>query len=526
MAGYNQRYGIIMARHGMAALCYDPIGQGERSQILRENGQPKHRGTTTEHFYIGVGSILVGRNTAGYRVWDGMRCIDYLASRADIDAKRIGFTGCSGGGTLTSYVMALDERVLCAAPSCYLTTFRRLIDTIGPQDAEQNIFAQLAFGMDHPDYVLMRAPRPTLISATTKDFFDISGTWENFRQNKRIYTRLGYPERVNLVEGPGGHGVPMSNLNAIARWMQRWLLEEDEFFAETEIPTRPTEDLLCTEKGQVLLLRGEKSVFDLNTEYEAKLANRRRSFQNAHEPDEVRAKIRELAGIRAKEEIPGPKVRTPGTVQRDGYRIEKLVFERAAGVPLPALRFVPAEPRGETVLYLHGEGKQADAQPGGPIETLVKHGQTVLAVDLSGLGETRRTGSDGPFGDWKNYYTAYLLGKSYVGIRAEETLLAARHAATVEGKLSRPVRLIAVGEAAVPALHAAALEPALFASVTLKEMLPSWREVVAAPETHNQLVNTVHGALEFYDLPDLVRLAGSESVKIEQPVDAMGKRRE
>jgi len=139
-ADYNQRFGIALAKNGIAALCYDPIGQGERSQILTPDGKPQFNSTTQEHFLIGVGSILVGGNTARYRVWDGMRAIDYLASRADIDARRIGFTGCSGGGTLTSYVMALDERVACAAPSCYLTTFRRLIETIGPQDAEQNIF--------------------------------------------------------------------------------------------------------------------------------------------------------------------------------------------------------------------------------------------------------------------------------------------------------------------------------------------------------------------------------------------------
>ncbi|HUG68260.1 MAG TPA: acetylxylan esterase, partial [Pirellulaceae bacterium] len=152
-ADYNQRFGIMLAKHGMAALCFDPIGQGERSQILDDQGNPKYSGTTTEHFLIGVGSTLVGRSTATYRAWDGIRSIDYLVSRPEIDPARIGYTGCSGGGTLTSYVMALDERVTCAAPACYLTTFRRLIETIGPQDAEQNIFGQIAFGLDQPDYV-------------------------------------------------------------------------------------------------------------------------------------------------------------------------------------------------------------------------------------------------------------------------------------------------------------------------------------------------------------------------------------
>lgn len=223
-ADYNQRFAIALAIHGMAALCYDPIGQGERSQILTPEGKPQFSSTTQEHTLMGVGSILLGTNTARYRIWDAMRAIDYLSSRPEIDAQRIGFTGCSGGGTLTSYVMALDDRVACAAPSCYLTTFRRLIETRGPQDAEQNIYGQVAAGLDQPDYVLLRAPRPTLISSTTGDFFDIQGTWDNYRQAKRIYARLGYPERVDLVEAEGGHGVQPANLLGITRWMRRWLL--------------------------------------------------------------------------------------------------------------------------------------------------------------------------------------------------------------------------------------------------------------------------------------------------------------
>src|SRR5262249_37791141 len=147
-----------------------------------------------EHTTVGVGSIPLGRGTATFRIWDGMRAIDYVAGRKDIDAKKIGVTGVSGGGTLTSYLMALDDRVACAAPSCYLTSFRRLLDTIGPQDAEQNIHGQLAFGMDHADYVMMRAPKPTLILAGKQDFFDIQGTRDSYQQAKNFYKRLGFAE--------------------------------------------------------------------------------------------------------------------------------------------------------------------------------------------------------------------------------------------------------------------------------------------------------------------------------------------
>jgi dienelactone hydrolase len=162
-----QRACILMAKNGLAVLCYDPIGQGERAQLLDDRGQPSISGSTTEHTMVGIGALLVGRSTASYRIWDGIRSLDYLAGRPEIDPARLGCTGNSGGGTLTAYLMALDDRIAAAAPSCYITSLERLFATLGPQDAEQNITGQVAFGMDHADYVTMRAPRPTLICVGT-----------------------------------------------------------------------------------------------------------------------------------------------------------------------------------------------------------------------------------------------------------------------------------------------------------------------------------------------------------------------
>ena len=129
-----QRVCTLLARNGLAAFCYDPIGQGERSQLLDSAGKAKY-GCTQEHTILGMGSILLGINTARYRIFDGMRALDYVVSRPDVDPTRIGCTGNSGGGTLTSYLMALDPRIACAAPSCYLTSFERLLMTHGPGDA-------------------------------------------------------------------------------------------------------------------------------------------------------------------------------------------------------------------------------------------------------------------------------------------------------------------------------------------------------------------------------------------------------
>src|SRR6185369_13130054 len=83
-AEYIQRGSILLAKNGIAVLTYDPIGQGERRQLLDERGQPAIKGSTGEHTMIGVGALLVGRSTASYRIWDGIRSLDYLASREEI----------------------------------------------------------------------------------------------------------------------------------------------------------------------------------------------------------------------------------------------------------------------------------------------------------------------------------------------------------------------------------------------------------------------------------------------------------
>lgn len=522
-----QRLSILLARNGLAALCFDPIGQGERFQTLKPDGKPGIGGTL-EHTHVGTSCMLVGINAASYFVWDGIRAIDYLVSRPDVDAKRIGCAGQSGGGTQTSYFMALDERIVAAAPTCFLTSLPRLLAKLGPQDAEQNIYGAIARGMGHGDYVLMRAPKPTLIGTKTGDFFSIEGSWETYREAKRLYNRLGFAERVTLIEDDGPHGLSESLRVGVVRWMRRWLLDIDDAITEPQQPVHTEEELRCTPDGQVLRMDGARSVFEINTELEAKLAPKRRAFCQQATPDELRAKVCELAGIRTLDALPEPAVAEAGVVHRDGYRIRKLRIEPEAGIVLPALLFEADGERREACLYLHGEDKAADAAPGGPIEQLVRAGRQVLAVDLRGIGETQglenTKGWAAHFGaDWQDVFRAYLLGQSYVGMRAEDALVCARFLASAGDGPPRTVHLVATDEATVPALHAAALEPQLFTSVRLVRALHTWVDVVRTPITRNQLVNAIHGALRYYDLPDLANLVPTGKLTVDQPMDATGQ---
>lgn len=517
-----QTMGALLALNGMAALVFDPIDQGERGQLLSE--WPKLSGTRA-HLMLGVGSTLLGRNTARFEIWDGMRAIDYLQSRPEVDAKRIGCTGNSGGGTQTSYLMSLDERIVAAAPSCYITGFERLLDTIGPQDAEQNIHGQIAFGMDHADYLMMRAPTPILICAATKDFFDIGGTWNMFRYAKRLYTRLGFAERIELMENDAEHNYNQLQRQSVVRWMSRWLLKKDEAITEPQIKLLSEEEIRCAPGGQVMSIEGARSTYDLNRDYEKDLTERRKQLWAAKDRAELLEQVRSIAGVRRLAEIPQPQVVTSGVIERKGYSIKKMTLTLQDGIYLPALMFVPAKPsRGQSpVLYVHERGKAADAEPGGPIETLAKAGRQVLAVDVRSVGETyqskQKSSAEAVGPNGKDVDTAYLLGRSYVGMRAEDVLICARF---LQAEQAGPVDLIAVGNVGVPALHAAALEPELFGSVKLVRSLVSWANVIALGRSSNQQVNAVLGALRVYDLANLAAILG-EKLMIEQPLDALGE---
>ncbi len=507
-----QTMAASLALAGMAALVFDPIDQGERSQLLEAAGKPL-LGSTTAHTMAGVGAILLGRNVAQFEVWDGVRALDYLLSRPEVDPARVGITGNSGGGTQSTYLMALDERIKVAAPSCYLTGFKALLATIGPQDGEQNIFGQLAFGMDHADYILMRAPAPYLICAATKDFFDIGGTWELFRYAKRLYTRLGFAERVELMENDATHNYNTLQRQSILRWMARWLLGKDEPLVEPPIATFTDAELQATPRGQVVLLPGARTTYDLNADLARELAGKRAPLWAGANDEGRRAKVRTVTGIRPLAEIPEPALEDRG----EG----RLILTREDGVPLPVLVFkAEAAAQSGVVLYVDERGKSAAVA-----DDAVNAGSRALwAVDLRGTGETQQT--DKPYApgfgpNLNECQTAYLLGRSFLAMRAEDILVSARAAAA--RTLAHAVDLIAVGDVGVPALHAAALEPQLFSSVRIVRSLKAWASVIDCRTHENQLVNAVHGALAVYDLPDLAAMLGRK-LKVEESLDARGTR--
>lgn len=493
---------VLGAMNGLAMFILDPIDQGERFQHLNDEGEPYLFGTAA-HNLVGAGSILLGRNTATFEVWDMIRGLDYLQSRPDVIPDRLGVAGNSGGGTQSSYLMALDDRVACAAPSCYLCgLYGAQTHSSHPQDAEQNIFGQLGFGMDHVDYVIMRAPKPTLMNTRTDDFFNIEDAWQSFRGAKRIYSRFGLSEKIGIIEIEGEHGYCPAILDASVRWMLRWLAGRDELIVGPDPLPILTEEEICSTENGIMSLPNARTTYDLNRDLNKTLAERRRVKLASITPEEFADLVRAAARFRRLSELPEPEVVTiPNApaekILRSGEGIYLPLSCRwtESGGPTARLIVSSAGRRSETAEALFAEFRPEE----GP----------VYSVELRGWGETRgkenRYFNKDYFGpDGAVWYLAYLLGKSYVGMRAEDLLVTARYVRETTGK---GIEVIADSPSAgLVVLHAAAAEPGLFEKVVLSgEEIPAWSSLVEKSPTAIRITDIVHGVLNHYDVDDLIR---------------------
>ena len=189
-----------LALCGFAVLIPDPVGQGERGQFHGIPGaEALSRNCTHEHNMYGKQLLLTGEFFGTWRVFDAVRALDWLLARPEVDATRVGVTGNSGGGTLTTYVNALDDRITMAAPCCYITRWWRHVENELPVDAEQTPPGLAAAGGEMADMLFAAAPRPLLICGQRDDFFDPRGTLECYDELRRVYRILG---RENEVEVP------------------------------------------------------------------------------------------------------------------------------------------------------------------------------------------------------------------------------------------------------------------------------------------------------------------------------------
>ncbi len=499
---------LNLVQKGFVVFAFDPVGQGERLQYYDPDiRETVLGGSTNEHSYGGAQAFISGSSQARYMIWDGIRAVDYLLTRPEVDPDRIGITGRSGGGTQSAYIAAMDERIYAAAPECYITSFRRLLESIGPQDAEQNMPQFLRHGLDHADYLEVRAPKPTMMITTTRDFFSIQGARETAAEVLQAFQAFGQPDNFLMVEDDAPHMSTEKNREAMYAFFQEHLnlqgSSEDE-----QVDLLTPEELQVTETGQVVTSLESEIVYSLNKKETDDLLdqlNKSRNNLRAYLKNAV-SEARSLSGYRPPDEMKEPVF--TGRFQRDGYVIEKYYVQGEGNYILPYLLFVPKEGRnGNALLYLHPQSKSAQAGSGEEIEWFVQRGYVVLAPDLVGIGEM----GPGAFrGDafiggvsYNVWFASTLIGRSIVGVRTGDIMRLLAVLKQHPEVQSEDIRAVARGEMTPVLLHAAAFEPSI-TNIALIEPLISYRSLVMNRRYNSYFIHAaVPGALTAYDLPDL-----------------------
>ena len=420
----------------------------------------------------------------------------------------------------------MDERIYATAPECYITNLTRIFQSIGPQDGEQNLYNGILHGIDHADYLTVRAPKPALMITTTNDFFSIQGARETAKDVSVIYRAYNKSENFSMVEDVAVHASTQKNREAMYTFFQKHLNNPGSP-ADEEVEILTAEELRVTPTGQVSTSFNSETVYSLNLKEADKLHDTLKSLREAATMNAYQAQVlqsaRKLSGYREAENIDEPVL--TGRIQREGYIVDKYFIKGEGDYPVPYLLMLPETSNNKALIYLHPSGKEVEAVSGGEIEWFVKQGFTVLAPDMIGLGET---GPGSYRGDayidgisYNIWFASMLIGRSIVGIRAADVNRLAR----VLEKTIKPSEIygFAKQEMAPVLLHAATFNPSL-TRLAFDEPFSSYRSIVSNRFYSPSFIHsTVPGSLKAYDLPDLAVLLAPRKLLLINVTDGKGE---
>jgi cephalosporin-C deacetylase-like acetyl esterase len=525
-----------LARKGYVVLAYDPFGQGERIEFpgSRPGESAIQGGGTGEHEYAGRRLILLGANFGLFRVWDGIRGIDHLLTRAEVDPERIGCCGQSGGATLTQFLAALDSRIRVAVVSEGNTEDLAEANVEPPgsaDDAEQNIVPALARGIDRADLLYAFAPKPLLIGITLHDAGHtyspeyVSGSLDLADEYKRAYGLLNAAERVSLQATTVRHGYVYEMRRATYGWFNRWLEMKDGDDRETSQSVEPESALMVTPSGFVTTSLGGETALSLTQQMAEALHT-----PAARGAEDVRTRIRAVLSIdEARDEALAERVLA--TIRKPGYRAEQFEFTSEREIRIPGWLLTPdnAGPLTPTVLYV-GEGAawSSTAEDAFAERLCAKGGCRVAAIDVRGRGDCALAYPQ----RGRSYFSeripdeAYLtwftlmLGKPILGGQVHDTLRALDYLRLRNA--GGPIALVGDGPHGVIALYAAALDGDI-AAVALRRTITDYRSLAVAERYSQPFGIYAYGVLREFDLPDVARAAAPRPVLLLDPVTPRGE---
>ena len=539
---YQSAY-ISLVKSGFVVLAYDPIGQGERRQYWNPTTNVSDvGGPVFEHSMMGQQLLLLGETLTGYMLWDGIRAIDYLLTRPEVDSARIGCAGHSGGGTITKFLTVVDERIQCAAILEGSTANSWPDRSIGLGDVEQNLFPAALYGVDNMDLHVAIAPRPLLVGIEHEG----TGFSKAAAAIKDRYSQFGVAEKFSTCVSGDPHAWTPKLRLATTDWFCQWLYNHPGPLVEDAQDICSPKELYCTRDGSLRSGGVGHTLNDIILKVQADLPPASTVTKSSASILDMQRKNRALIiDLLRYQKAKGPmNVRHLDKVLREGYAIEHVEFISEPGIYIPLWVFVP-EHRDEAkpmVLYFSDEGIQADGMEfegadssglqHGVLDELARQGHLVVAADVRGVGETQRGSasslSSEPFGQLFNVdtamaYASWSMYESLLGMRVSDVVRCVDYVLQREDVSQDQLHLIGKGAAALWCIYAAAIDDRIHSTICNQGFV-SYKNLV---ENDRYLYGAdifVPGILRDIDLPEIATAIAPRSLTFVAPVDAMKKK--
>jgi len=521
-----------LVQKGYVVLVYDPPGQGERYQYLKEDGTPLIGKPTSEHTLLANPLFLMGKHLMALRLWDAIRGIDYLQSRPEVDPERIGCTGNSGGGTVTLHLVPLEPRIKVAVAVGTVNSPYFELGTGYASDGEQNLPFQVPYGIAHADLMMLAYPRPYLLIKESRSRVR-TGTRASFFQARFLYETLGEGERMSYLETEWPHGYFRAMREPMYEWFGKWLYQRENDYLEPEVSLENEEDLLCSESGQILNEKG-MAIWQWAAE------QLKTVLPSPAPPSDLSGlvNLRKTVKREATQLLNNPPVSEKarlvdlGELSESQLSIRKLALYSEEDIYLPILEFGTEKGRKPTVILLDSEGKTQ-----GGIELakrLAIKGWLVWMADLRGMGET--AGSDPDPRDAEGSIEARILGDeaggAYDGLRLGRSIFAMRvfdllqivdYLGSQNSALGdAPIAVVGRNSCGPIALYAALLDNRIQA-VVVEKSLALFSDLVTSRDYTWHFMDFLPGVLAHHDLPQVVGSLAPRPVWVVNPLNALKK---
>jgi dienelactone hydrolase len=507
-----------LAQLGYLVLGFDPMGQGERIYYPDASGRRSRVGSPDdEHTYPGKQLLLKGDTSTRLQLWDAVRSLDVLAAHPQVDRLRLASTGQSGGGTLTMFLMAVDDR-LSAAVVCSGNTEN--VASAGfnspgsTDDAEQNFPGSGPLGWDRWDTMYPFAPKPLLISVSDKDFFGtyspkyVQNGWEEFQKLQRIYELLGKSEQIAWDGTALPHGLSYDTRLLVYNWLGRWLRADSKRVTEEPATTLETDETLWAASGSVVKSLKSDTPFTLN---------RRAPVAQSSVP------LEQLLGI----EKPSSRAKTLKRMPMRGVEVAAIEIESEPGVFLPAWLYTPRAGSlvKDCMVLVQSGSRLTNWHEDELFHRLALLGHAVVVPDIRGVGDLTPEFGRGAarharsHADEEAYaWSSMILGRPLLTQRVIDIL-----AATAAGsEYSANVMVAAQGRMTVPALMAGALG-ADIRKLYMAGLPVSFRAIAEGEQYQHSFANFLPGLLLHSDLPLIASRVAPRRVVLAGVVDAMGR---